>query len=100
MIRQRYHNRDLRRYIDNFNCDYCQRNKLDGKGYGILPECEVWSIPVEECAVDLIGPWVVQVRGNSYEFDALTVINTLSNFVELIRIGTKTSDVVTIKYAQ
>jgi hypothetical protein len=40
-IRQRYHNCDLRRYIDNFNCDYCQRNKLDGKGYGLLPEREV-----------------------------------------------------------
>jgi hypothetical protein len=34
-IRQRYHNRDLRRYIDNYNCDYCQRNKLYGKGYGL-----------------------------------------------------------------
>ncbi len=32
-ICQRYHNRDLRRYIDNFNCEFCQRNKLDGKRY-------------------------------------------------------------------
>ncbi len=71
-IHQRYHNRDLRRYIDNFNCDYCQRNKLDGKGYGLLPEREVQSIPFEECAVDLIGPWVVQVCDNPYEFDVLT----------------------------
>ena len=31
-IRQRYYNRDIQRYIDNFNCDYCHRNKLDGKG--------------------------------------------------------------------
>jgi len=65
-IKQRYHHRDLRRYIDNFNCDYCQRNKLDGNGYGLLPEREVRSIPFEECAVDLIGPWVVEVRGNPY----------------------------------
>jgi hypothetical protein len=83
---QRYHNRDLRRYIGNFNCDYCQRNKLDGKGYGLLPEREVQSIPFEECAVDLIGPWVVQVRGNTYEFDMLTVIDTVTNLVELIRV--------------
>jgi hypothetical protein len=34
-IHQRYHNCDLRRYIEKFNCDYCQRNKLDGKGYGL-----------------------------------------------------------------
>jgi hypothetical protein len=46
-ICQRYHNRDLRRYTDNFNCDYCQRNKLDGEGYGLLPEHKVQSIPFE-----------------------------------------------------
>jgi hypothetical protein len=40
-IRQRYHNCDLRRSIGNYHCDYCQRNKLDGKGYGLLPEHEV-----------------------------------------------------------
>jgi hypothetical protein len=37
-IHQRHYNRDLRRLVDNFKCDYCQRNKLDGKGYGFLPE--------------------------------------------------------------
>jgi hypothetical protein len=40
-IHQRYYNRDLRQLVDNFNCNYCQRNKLDGKGYGFLPEREV-----------------------------------------------------------
>jgi hypothetical protein len=39
--------------------------------------------------VDLIGPWVVQVRGNPYEFDALTVINTVTNLVALIRVDKK-----------
>jgi hypothetical protein len=92
----------MNRYVrdNNFNCDYCQRNKLDGKGYGLLPECEVQSIPFKECAVDLIGSWVVQVHGNPYEFDALTAINTVTNLVELIRVDKKTSDVVARKYAQ
>jgi hypothetical protein len=88
-IRQRYHNHDLRRYINNFNCGYCPRNKLDTKGYRLLPEREVQSIPFEECTMDLIGPWVVQVCGNPYEFDALTVINTVTNLVELIRVDEK-----------
>ncbi len=35
--------------------------------------------------MDLIGPWVVQVCGNPHEFDALTVIDTVTNLVELIR---------------
>jgi hypothetical protein len=78
-IRQRYRNCDLR-------SGYCQRSKLGGKEYRLSPECEVQSIPLEECTVDLIGPWVVEVCGNPYEFDALTVIDTVTNLVELIRV--------------
>ena len=50
--------------------------------------------------MDLIGPWTIQVRGNPYEFNALTVIDTVTNLVELVRIDQKTSDDVTRKYAQ
>jgi hypothetical protein len=50
--------------------------------------------------VDLTGPWVVQVCGNPFEFDVLTVINTVTNLVELIRVDKETSDVVTRNYAQ
>jgi hypothetical protein len=77
-LKQRYYHRDLRRLADNLNCDFCQRNKLDGKGYGFLPESEVRSISFEECAVDLIGPWIVQVRGTPHQFDALTAIDTVT----------------------
>ena len=70
--------------VDTLNCDFCQRNKLNDKGYGFLPEHEVRSIPFEEeCIVDLIGPWTVQVHGRPYKFEALTVIDTVSNLVEL-----------------
>ena len=88
-LHQRYYNRDLRRLVDNFKCNYCQRNKLDGKGYGFLPECKVRSIPFEECATDLTGPWTIQVHGNPYKFKALSVIDTVTNLVELIRIDDK-----------
>jgi len=50
--------------------------------------------------VDLIEPWVVQVRGNPYAFDTLTVIDTVNNLVELFILDKKTSDVVARKYAQ
>ena len=39
--------------------------------------------------MDLIGPWVVQVLGNPYEFSALTVTDTVTNLVELARIDDK-----------
>ena len=51
---QRYYHRDLRRMVDNLNYDFCRRNKLDGKGYGFLPERKVHSIPSEECAKDIV----------------------------------------------
>ena len=57
-------------------------------------------IPFEECAVDLIGPWIVQVREKPYEFDALTVIDTVTSLVELIRINDKSSETVARAYAQ
>ncbi len=55
-IHQRFYNCDLCRLADNFRCNYCQRNKLEGKGYGLLPEQEVYSIPFEEWATNLIEP--------------------------------------------
>ncbi len=44
-IHQYYYNCDLGRFVDNFKSNYCQRNKLGGKGYGFLPEQKVCSIP-------------------------------------------------------
>ncbi len=54
----------------------------------------------KECAVDLIGPWTIQVRDKPFEFNALTMINTVSNLVELLRIDDKTSAHIAKKYAQ
>jgi hypothetical protein len=99
-LHQWYYNRDLRRLVDNSKCNCCQRDKLDGKGYGFLPECKVRSIPFEECAVDLVGPWTIQVRGNPYEFEKLTVIDIVTNLVELIRIDDKWSQTVARKFVQ
>jgi hypothetical protein len=42
--------------------------------------------------MDLIGPCIVQVRERPYEFDALTVIDTVTNLVEIIRVDDETSD--------
>jgi hypothetical protein len=57
-------------------------------------------MPFEECAVDLIGPWIVQVNNTPYEFNALTVIDNVSNLVELVRIDKKTSAHIARKFAQ
>jgi hypothetical protein len=86
--------------VDYLNCDFFQRNKLDCKGFGFIPEREVCSIPFEECNVDLIGPWTVQVHGRPYKCEELPVIDTVTNLVELVRIERKDSDHITQKFAQ
>ncbi len=50
--------------------------------------------------MDLIGPWIVQVRGNPYEFSALTAIDTVTDLVELIRVDDKTLEIIARKYVQ
>ena len=99
-INQRYHHPKLRYHIDRFKCEHCQRHKLSGRGYGLLPEREMRIAPWEEVAVDLIGPWQVKVNGRKVEFNALTCIDTASNLVELIRIDNKTSRHVRSKFEQ
>jgi hypothetical protein len=50
--------------------------------------------------VDLIRPWTVQVHGKPYKFEALTVIDTVTNLVKLVRIEKKNSDHIMRKSAQ
>jgi hypothetical protein len=59
--------------VDNLNYDFCQRNKLDGKECGFLPERKVQSRSFEECTADLMGPWKVQVCGKPHKFEAFDV---------------------------
>ncbi len=47
-------------------------------------------MPFEECVADLIGQWIIQVNGKLYEFNVLTIIDTIiSNLVELVRTDDK-----------
>ena len=61
-LQQRYHHNLLRRTIDRHRCEYCLKDTLPGKCYGFLPEREIEIAPWEEVAIDLIGPWKVQVH--------------------------------------
>ena len=99
-IQQRFYHRKLRKTVDNFRCHACQKHKLHVTGYGLLPEKELKSVPFEEVAVDLTGPWTAQIRGRPYTFNALTIIYTVTNLVEMVRIDKKTSKHVARKYDQ
>jgi hypothetical protein len=48
----------------------------------------------------LIEPWIIQFCNKPNEFNALTVIDTVSNLIELVRIDEKTPAQVVRKYIQ
>ncbi len=86
--------------INKFTCVVCQKYKLDGKSYDFLPIRDLKEQPFEEVAVDLIGPWKVQVPGKPYKFNALTAIDTLTNLVKIFRIDRKISEHITLRFSQ
>jgi hypothetical protein len=61
-LNQRFYHPKLHYHIDKWMCKDCQKHKLAGRGYGLLPEQEVWIAPWEEVAINLIGPWKVKVN--------------------------------------
>jgi transposase InsO family protein len=99
-IKQRYHHPQLRRHIDNLNCQDCQKYKMTNREYGLLPEREVRIAPWEEVAVDMIGPWDIKVNGRIVQFKALTCIDTVTNLVELTRADSKLSNHISDKFTQ
>ena len=73
-------------------CDTCQKSKLTGKGYGHLPPREAFVAPWHEIAVDLIGPWVLYDQdGNAHSFTALTIIDTVTTYCEVILLRNKSA---------
>ena len=91
-ITNRFFAPGLKACVDAYVCDECQRYKLHGAGYGQLRPREARLIPWDEVAVDLIGPWKIELpNGKSTEIMALTCIDTVTNLVELIRIRNKTA---------
>jgi hypothetical protein len=69
--KQRYHHPSIRWHIEQLRRMDCQKHKIPGRGYGLLPEREVHVAPWEEVTIDLIGPWEVKVSGRKVEFNAL-----------------------------
>jgi hypothetical protein len=88
----------LHYHIDKLKCKDCQKHKLAGRGYGLLPKQEVRIAPWEEVTINLIGPWKVKFNGQQVEFNALTSIDTSSNLVELIHVDNKTAKHIRDKF--
>ncbi len=100
MLNQRYYHPRLRYHINKLKCKDCQKHKLEGHGYGLLPKQEVRIAPWEEVTINLIGPWKVKVNDQQVEFNALTCIDTALNLAKLIRVDNKTAKHIRNKFTQ
>ena len=80
-------------------CEQCQRNKLPGPGYGHLPPREDVNQLWEEVAVDLIGPWIIELPLlGVLSVSALTVIDTTSTLSESVRVDTKAAAHIAMQF--
>jgi hypothetical protein len=62
MLNQHYHHPKLSYHIDKLKCKDCQKHKLAGRGYCILPKREVQIALWEEATINLIGQWKIKVK--------------------------------------
>ena len=97
-IRAHFAYPQLKERCAEFTCAQCQRNKLTGAGYGELPPREAPLLPWTEVAVDLIGPWTMEIQNEQIKFDALTCIDTVTNLTELILIDNRSSQHVAAQF--
>ena len=79
-------------------CDACQMFKNYSRGYGHLPPKQITMQPWNNVAVDLIGPWSINIGIQSFSLDALTIIDTDTNLTEACSIKHKTAFHVAMKF--
>jgi hypothetical protein len=72
-------------------CDPCQKYKSGGRAYAELPPRHAILAPWHEIHIDLIGPWSFSVNGVALHFSALTIIDPVTNLVEIVRIASKSA---------
>jgi transposase InsO family protein len=94
-----YHAR-LRTRIAEYvrSCEVCQHMKISSKKYGELPPREAQLAPWENVAVDLIGPWTITIRTREVTFRALTIIDMVTNFPEVVRLESTDSRHVAMQF--
>ena len=92
MINARLFYLGLSTICQQYQCpDDCGIIKNQGRQYRHLAAREVIIVPWHTVLVDLIGPWTTLVNGQELEFKVLTIIDTVTNLLEIVRIDNKKS---------
>ena len=99
-LRRHYWHPDLRKAVRTLvsNCVVCSRMKKGASLEGQLAPRAVPSIPWLEVHADCIGPWDCSVKGLKAKVHALTIIDPVTNLVEIVRIDSVKSKEVTTKF--
>lgn len=94
------YNPSLKTKIEDFvlKCDTCQKNKQLLRGFGHTAPREASAHPWREVHVDLIGPWELTVQGKATIFSALTMIDPVTQLVELVRVDSKDSEHIAMHF--
>jgi transposase InsO family protein len=92
-LRMHFFHPKLQHFCENEvqKCDPCQRLKNVGRGHGETAAREASLLPWQDVAVDLIGPWTVSIGDRELKFSALTMIDMVTNLVEVVRIDNKSA---------
>ena len=83
---------DVETFINS--CELCQRMKTGIRNKGHLAPRQVPLIPWQEVQVDCCGNWVIRVNKHTLKFQALTVIDTVTNLLEIVEIPDRKSRTV------
>ena len=91
---------DLRRVCEELvnTCEICKQSKKaksNDKRQGQLAPRQVPSVPWTEVHVDCIGPWTFERNGIKMKVRALTMIDPVTNLVEIAQISSTKSEEVT-----
>ncbi len=73
-------------------CDLCQRAKTHYETQGQLAPRQAPLAPWTEVHVDSIGNWSIKIRGVTLEFNALTMIDPVTNLVEIAQYPSKSKN--------
>jgi transposase InsO family protein len=79
-------------------CEHCQKFKNVKCGHGETAPREAGLLLWSEIAMDMIGPWTLEVGNQSEKFSALTIIDLVTNLVEIVCVNNKTSATITAHF--
>jgi transposase InsO family protein len=79
-------------------CSHCQKYKNVQHGHGETAPRETRLLLWSEVAMDMIGPWTLEVGNRSEKFSALTIINLVTNLVKIVHVTNKMSSALTAHF--